>query len=419
MADLPAHISSSNLFESPLLDHDISSSPSLPIYPTLRSNKESLRRTPSPPAPTIYLTGYRCHASDPEYSYAREITGDVQPYWFEEAYGAADFNEGVRRRAKNDMAPHEDEVAVIDLDDDGKEMDRVAARDQKERVRERALLREEGEWRLGGYVDMSGEIGGNDLENMRMIREEQWKQLEVERESLQEERKKLDVSETEEKRQEKEEQHARRVPIRDRALGLLDFQKKTKLKGKSKVEVAEPQNVKADSLHTSGSSSSKDDIPVLAEPQPSPAGEGFPRLPLPAPLYAPPPPPLTVRNPDLPQMVTQQPSTPTRGRAPRRPRAPTPPSLKRSTTTETDIDDQRGSKALSLRRSCSSATRVQAEIPVVPVPENSGLVRGVGTLERQVPENSGLVQDFGTLERARARRANGNRFFACCVGRRK
>jgi hypothetical protein len=219
--------------------------------------------------------------------------------------------------------------------------------------------------------DMSGEIGGNDLKNRRMIREEQWKQLEVERESLQEERKKLDVNETEEKRQEKEEQHARRVPIRDRALGLLDFQKKTKLKGKSKVEVAEPQNVKADSLHTSGSSSSKDDIPVLAEPQPSPAGEGFPRLPLPAPLYAPPPPPLTVRNPDLPQMVPQQPSTPTRGRDPTRPRAPTPPSLKSSTTTEPDIDDQSGSKALSLRRSCSSATRVQADIPVVPVSENS------------------------------------------------
>ena len=50
------------------------------------------------------------------------------------------------------MAPHEDEVAVIDLDDDGKELDRVAARDQRERARERALLREEGEWRLGGYV---------------------------------------------------------------------------------------------------------------------------------------------------------------------------------------------------------------------------------------------------------------------------
>ena len=50
------------------------------------------------------------------------------------------------------MAPHEDEVAIIDLDDDGKEMGRVAARDQKERARERALLREEGEWRLGGYV---------------------------------------------------------------------------------------------------------------------------------------------------------------------------------------------------------------------------------------------------------------------------
>jgi hypothetical protein len=145
-------MSGSKPFESPFLDHDISSSPPLPIYPTLRSIKESPRRTPSPPAPTIYLTGYRCHASDPEYRYARERTGDVQPYWFEEAYGAADFNEGVRRRAKNNMAPHEDEVAIIDLDDDGKEMGRVAARDQKERARERALLREEGEWRLGGYV---------------------------------------------------------------------------------------------------------------------------------------------------------------------------------------------------------------------------------------------------------------------------
>jgi hypothetical protein len=213
--------------------------------------------------------------------------------------------------------------------------------------------------------DMSEEIRGNSLENRRMIREEQWKQLEVERESLQEERKKLNVNETEEKQQKKEEQHASRVPIRNRALSLLDFQKKTKLKGKSKVEVAEPENVKADSLHTSGSTSSKDDIPVLAEPQPSAAGEGFSRLPLSPPLHAPPPPPLTVRNPDLPQMVTQQPSTPTRGRA------PTPPSLKSSTTTETDIGDQGGGKALSLRRSCSSATRVQADIPVAPVPENS------------------------------------------------
>lgn len=213
--------------------------------------------------------------------------------------------------------------------------------------------------------DMSEEIRGNSLENRRMIREEQWKQLEVERESLQEERKKLNVNETEEKQQKKEEQHASRVPIRNRAISLLDFQKKMKLKGKSKVEVAEPQNVKADSLHTSGSTSSKDDIPVLAEPQPSVAGEGFSRLPLPPPLHAPPPPPLTVRNPDLPQMVTQQSSTPTRGRA------PTPPSLKSSTTTETDIGDQGGSKALFLRRSCSSATRVQADIRVVPVPEDS------------------------------------------------
>ena len=152
MAYLPAHISRSKPFESPFLDRDISSPPFLPIYPTLHSIKESPRRTPSPPAPTIYLTGYRCHASDPEYGYARERTGDVQPYWFEEAYGAADFNEGVRRRAKNDMAPHEDEVAVIDLDDDGKEMDRVTARDQRERARERVLMREEGEWGLGGYV---------------------------------------------------------------------------------------------------------------------------------------------------------------------------------------------------------------------------------------------------------------------------
>jgi hypothetical protein len=52
---------------------------------------------------------------------------------------------------------------------------------------------------------MSGEIGDNHLENRTMIREEQWKQLEAERESLQEERKKLNVNETEEKQQEKED----------------------------------------------------------------------------------------------------------------------------------------------------------------------------------------------------------------------
>ena len=145
MADLPAHISRSKPFESPFLDCDISSPPSLPIYPTLHSIKESPRRTPSPPAPTIYLTGYRCHASDPEYRYAREKTGEIQPYWFDEAHGAADFNEGVRRRAKNNMAPHEDEVAIIDLDDDRKEMDRVAPRDHRERARERARERVRGQ----------------------------------------------------------------------------------------------------------------------------------------------------------------------------------------------------------------------------------------------------------------------------------
>ena len=45
--------------------------------------------------------------------------------------------------------------------------------------------------------DMSGEIVGNDLEDRIMIREEQWEQLEAERESLQEERKKLNANETE------------------------------------------------------------------------------------------------------------------------------------------------------------------------------------------------------------------------------
>ncbi|KAL1792222.1 hypothetical protein ACET3X_009973 [Alternaria dauci] len=195
MADLPAHISGYETLEPPTLDSDITAPTSFPPLPS----SVSQRRTRYPPAPTIYLTGFRCHISDPEYNYAREMTGEIQPYWFEESYSAAGFAEGVRRRARRDMGPHEDVVAVIDLGDDGEDMD------------------------------------SDQSESSSMTREEEWKQIEAERKRLEKEMKKLKSSEMGQR-------------LASGALGLLDFLNETEGTGNSSAEAAGSQKLLADSF---------------------------------------------------------------------------------------------------------------------------------------------------------------------------
>jgi hypothetical protein len=220
MADLPSHIQGYAIIENATSDTPLSSLPPIPPSLPLPLTTRSHRRDPSPPAPTLYLTGFSCVASDPEYAYARKSTGDTQPYWFEEAYGAADFNEGVRRRARQDMAPLEVEVAIIDLDDAGNEMNKVTARDQRERARERLSFRQELEGAFegdkvsidsaaDGLTDLSQNMNSVSREEdkqreKRMRREEEWKNLEVERKRLRKEREKLKAEEKEEKQKEKD-----------------------------------------------------------------------------------------------------------------------------------------------------------------------------------------------------------------------
>ncbi|KAG9186795.1 hypothetical protein G6011_09903 [Alternaria panax] len=420
MADLPEHIEGYGIVDSLTVepptadsytkdttspDTDMESLPPLPPSPTLQESTQSRRRTSSPPAPTIYLTGFRCHAADPEYAYAKDKTEDDQPYWFEQAYGAADFNEGVRRRAIRDMPPQQDEVAIIDLDDAGNELSRGTAREQRERTSERILKREQPEWMFGGDEDISRIATEEEGLSQRILtRGEEWKQIEAETERLLIERKEIKAAEKEQKQREKDERHAHRAPIRDRALSLLGFQAKLRQKVKSKPETTKPVDPEAEAQKAHPSLSAVEDRTQL------PAQSN----------HAPLPPALTICNPDPQEATPQPPSTPPRGRAPTRPRATTPPSLKSLTTTATEIDTRSASTALiSPGPSSSSATQVQIDVPLVPMPENSGLVRGVGTLERQIPENSGLVQDFGTLERARSLKAKSGGWFGCCLGMRK
>jgi hypothetical protein len=42
------------------------------------------RRDRSPPAPTIYLSGFHCQPGDRDYDEARKATGSNEPYWFRE-----------------------------------------------------------------------------------------------------------------------------------------------------------------------------------------------------------------------------------------------------------------------------------------------------------------------------------------------
>jgi hypothetical protein len=97
------------------------------------------RRKPSPPAPTIYLKGFSCIASDSEYQFARKVTGNVQPYWFEESYDNPDYFDDAHRRAAAKGLRRDEQIENIHPEGSSTEKDRRATNDDKERE---ALLEE-------------------------------------------------------------------------------------------------------------------------------------------------------------------------------------------------------------------------------------------------------------------------------------
>ncbi|CAG5157158.1 uncharacterized protein ALTATR162_LOCUS4950 [Alternaria atra] len=366
MADLPPHIPDYATINSTITEKFLSSLPPLPPSPPRPRPTEPRRRAPSPPAPPIYVTGYSCIASDPEYEYARHITGDTQPYWFEESYGPADFNDGVRRRARKYMTLLENEVAIIDLGDIGNEMDRVTARDQRERARERALLGPEPVWELEeDKVSINAAIHGSTgllQDTKRLVREKE--KLKEGKKMREEEKEKLKAGGIEEMQKNKDESRASRIPIRDHALSLLDFTKKAKTKGKSKAEISESQ-----SEVTESQSEVVQIQHGVIEPQPEAAKESekeyhpltVEKLPkLPSPPTDDPAPIPTLRT--LEELL-ELPATP------RHDPAATPSPT--TTPTTTDTDSQSGSTPLTSRPRLSSAAQVQAEVQSLPNPNNT------------------------------------------------
>ncbi|KAF1941818.1 hypothetical protein EJ02DRAFT_422703 [Clathrospora elynae] len=101
-------------------------------------NPASKKRDASPPAPTIYLTGFRCQPGDEEYASATAATGGAAPYWFEEqthdSSGGYEYGvyksrgESVEKLGKETLEGFKREVASImesemtDEEAEGREM---------------------------------------------------------------------------------------------------------------------------------------------------------------------------------------------------------------------------------------------------------------------------------------------------------
>lgn len=251
----------------------------------------------------------------------------------------------------------ENEVAIIDLGDTGNEMDRVAARDQRERARERALLGTEPVWEPEeDKVSINAAIRGSTdlLQDMkRLIREKD--KLKERKKMREDEKQKLKARERKEM-QKKDESRASRLPIRDHAFSLLDFTKKTKTKGMSKAEISESQS-EVTELLPEVVQTQRDVI----EPQPKesekecppPTVEKLPQLPSP-PTHD----PASIPTLRTLEELLELPATPAHDPA----ATPSPTT----TPTTTDTDAQSGSTPLTSRPRSSLAAQVQAEVQTLP-----------------------------------------------------
>ncbi|KAI4687936.1 uncharacterized protein J4E88_003529 [Alternaria novae-zelandiae] len=216
-----------------------------PFAPSRRATVPG-RRSPSQPAPTIYLRGFNCVASDPEYDLARSVTGNVQPYWFEETRSPA-VHYGPSRRQRRENATRrgyqvEDTYLVMPNTEEAKRSDKKDV--QREEAKEAFL---EAMWPTirDEYLAMFNLTSLAPQQEKRMktdtlvFLEEEWNILEEERR-------------TETEGREEMEQQGKaivRLPVRNVSDGKGASEKKFKMKGKGKgkgeVKVKDGSGVEA------------------------------------------------------------------------------------------------------------------------------------------------------------------------------
>ncbi|KAI4616458.1 uncharacterized protein J4E87_008724 [Alternaria ethzedia] len=222
------------------------SSSDLPSFAPSRRATVPGRRSPSQPAPTIYLRGFNCVASDPEYDLARSVTGNVQPYWFEETRNPAVHYGPSRRQRRENATRRADRVGdghlVIPDTEEAKSSDNKNT--QREEAKEAFL---EAMWPTirDEYLAMFNMTSLAPKQEKRMktdtmvFLEEEWNILEEERRA-------------EEHRAEKQEEMEQskpivRLPVRNVSDGKGASGKKYKMKGKGKgmVKVKDGSGVEA------------------------------------------------------------------------------------------------------------------------------------------------------------------------------
>jgi len=207
------------------------SSSDLPSFAPTRRATIPGPRSSSSPAPTIYLRGFNCVASDTEYHLARSVTGNVQPYWFEETRSPAVHYGPSRRQKRENATRRADRVGdghlVIPNTEEAKlpDNDKMQREEAKEAFLEAMwpTIRDE-------YLAMFNLTSLAPKQEKRMktdtmvFLEEEWNILEEERR-------------TETEKQEEMEQQGKpivRLPVRNVSDGKGASEKKFKLKGKGK-----------------------------------------------------------------------------------------------------------------------------------------------------------------------------------------
>ncbi|KAI4646110.1 uncharacterized protein J4E79_010619 [Alternaria viburni] len=200
-----------------------------PFAPSRRTTIPG-RRSPSQPAPTIYLRGFNCIASDPEYNLARSVTGNVQPYWFEETRNPAVHYGPSRRQRRENATRRADRVGdghlVIPNTEEAIQSDNNNI--QREEAKEAFL---EAMWPtiLDEYLAMFNMTSLAPKQEKRMktdtmvFLEEEWNILEEERRA-----------ETEKQEEMEQRKPIVRLPVRNVSDGKGASGKKFKMKGKGK-----------------------------------------------------------------------------------------------------------------------------------------------------------------------------------------
>ncbi|KAI4947734.1 hypothetical protein J4E91_006556 [Alternaria rosae] len=208
------------------------SSSDIPSFPRTRRAATTGRRSPSSPAPTIYLTGFKCVAGDREYQLARRVTGNVQPYWFE----------GSQSHRRKDPTRRADRVEDICLDGPSTKRDRRADEKKTQRERDRKTFLEtmwptvrEEYYAIFGLTKLSPEQEVRMRDDTRILLEEEWDILEEERRA--------------EKRKRKEQgKTIVRLPIHNISDGRGESEKKFKMKGKAKMKDGSGTETKGDKI---------------------------------------------------------------------------------------------------------------------------------------------------------------------------